>query len=490
MTAATEKVDQGAVKAGSTKATEEKGARPSTPVPEKRRALGRGLESLLPGPRVVAGTGPRPGVSSQPSPEPTRGAGPEVGAVSPMAGLERPVVRNAEIAGARPVDETVSQVSGNEGRSDRGQQSGESTQALGSGEATREADGGVRSTPDGTPQSAASTQALGSGEATGKADEGVRSTPGSSTPGSSTPGRSTPGGTAGHPTSVGDIQAVRASDNKSSDSFEGVEVRELPLELIDKNPYQTRHFTEEDDRDLIELGKSIQAQGLIQPITVREGKDGRFTLIAGDRRTRAAKWAGLKTIAAIVWEVSEQEAAEITIIENLMREDLNCMDQTRAFVLLSSKFHMTQADIAERVGMSRESVSNYMRLSRLPSKVQDYLINGELEFSHARQLLKLEDDAMVLKLAEKVVKERILVWELEEMMLGGVPAAFKAPDEEKVKRGARWVDPNVKAAQRDLERVLGMRVRIRDRNNKGRIQIEYSNLEDFDRVVGMLKGSS
>ena len=500
--AATEKVDPGSVKVGGTKATEEKGTRSSTPVPEKRRALGRGLESLLPGPRVVAGTGARPGissqppaistqpgsqvsaterrepgapvdlrapvepgpaesgapvsrtqhsaVSSQPDPEASRGGGLEDGSVSPMAGLERPVVRNAEIA-----DGGVSQVSGSERRSDRSQ------------------------------QSVVSSQPLGSGEAAGEADEGVRSTPGRSTP-----GRSTPGGTAGQSISVGDIQAVRASDNKDSDSFEGVEVRELPLELIDKNPYQTRHFTEEDDRDLIELGKSIQAQGLIQPITVREGKDGRFTLIAGDRRTRAAKWAGLKTIAAIVWEVSEQEAAEITIIENLMREDLNCMDQTRAFVLLSSKFHMTQADIAERVGMSRESVSNYMRLSRLPSKVQDYLINGELEFSHARQLLKLEDDAMVLKLAEKVVKERILVWELEEMMLGGVPAAFKAPDEEKVKRGARWVDPNVKAAQRDLERVLGMRVRIRDRNNKGRIQIEYSNLEDFDRVVGMLKGSS
>jgi ParB family chromosome partitioning protein len=267
-----------------------------------------------------------------------------------------------------------------------------------------------------------------------------------------------------------------------------VEVRELPLDLIDKNPYQTRHFTQEDDDDLIELGKSIKAQGLIQPVTVREGKNGRFILIAGDRRTRAARWAEMKTIPAIVWDVTEQQAAEMTVIENLMREDLNCMDQTRAFVLLSSKFLMTQAEIAERMGMSRESVSNYMRLARLPQSVQDYLINGELEYSHARQLLKIEDEAMLLKVAERVVKEHMPVWELEELMLGGVPAAFKAPDHEKQKRGARWVDPNVKAAQRDLERVLGMRVRIRDRNNKGKITIEYGTLEDFDRVVGALKG--
>ena len=282
---------------------------------------------------------------------------------------------------------------------------------------------------------------------------------------------------------MGDLQA-----GKDPNSFDGVQVVELARGLIDANPYQTRHFTQEDEDDLIELGKSIKAQGLIQPITVREGKDGRYILIAGSRRTRAARWAEMATIPAIVWDVSEQQAAEITVIENLMREDLNCMDQMRAFILLSSKFHMTQAEIAERMGMSRESVSNYMRLSRLPSEVQDYLVSGELEFSHARQLLKIEDNALLLKLAERVVKENIPVWQLEEMMLGGVPAALKARDDEKQKRGARWVDPNVKAAQRDLERALGMRVRIRDRNNKGKITIEYSTLEDFDRVVTTLRG--
>jgi len=420
MTAAAEKVDSG--KMVGAKGSEDKGTK-GTPAPEKRRALGRGLEALLPGPRAVGAAH-----SSQVSDQEHR----EPGAPSSSGAVSNPPSSTERLNGAPWRDvPTLSQSARKDG-----------------------APGDVRK--DEVPERVGDLQAS-----------------------AETP--------RGEP--IGDLQGVAESDSsKSAESFDGVEVRELPLELIDKNPYQTRHFTQEDGDELIELGKSIQAQGLIQPITVREGKNGRYTLIAGDRRTRASKWAGLKTIPAIIWEVSEQAAAEMTVIENLMREDLNCMDQTRAFVLLSQKFHMTQAQIADRVGMSRESVSNYMRLARLPSEVQDYLINGELEFSHARQLLKLEDDAMVLKVAQRVVKERIAVWELEEMMLGGVPKEFKAPDEEKKARGARWVDPNVKAAQRDLERVLGMRVRIRDRNNKGRIQIEYSNLEDFDRVVGMLKG--
>jgi ParB family chromosome partitioning protein len=291
------------------------------------------------------------------------------------------------------------------------------------------------------------------------------------------------GGAGREPHAVGDLQgAAEPSD------FEGVQVTELALEKIDANPYQTRHFTAEDEDELIELGQSIRAQGLIQPITVREGKNGRYVLIAGDRRTRASRLAELKTIPAIIWDVTEQQAAEMTVIENLMREDLNCMDQTRAFMLLSSKFQMTQAEIASRMGMSRESVSNYMRLARLPQEVQDYLINNELEYSHARMLLKIDNDDVLVKVARKVAKEHIPVWELEEMMLSSNPTLLKPPDEKKERRGARWVDPNVKAAQRDLERVLGMRVRIRDRNNKGRIVIEYSTLEDFDRVVGALKG--
>jgi ParB family chromosome partitioning protein len=264
---------------------------------------------------------------------------------------------------------------------------------------------------------------------------------------------------------------------------EGV-LQQLALDQIDENPYQTRFFSKasDDGPAMDELVASIQANGVITPIVVRPGKDGRYTLIAGERRTRASKLAGRETIPAIVREVSNQQAAELTVIENLQRQDLNCMDQARAFVLLSQTFGMTQDQIGERVGMSRGAVSNYMRLVRLPDEVQNYLTSCKLNYSHARQLLNLDEPGAILKWARQAVKEHLSVEQLEKLMM-----AEQWPEPKQPAR-ARWVDPNVRAAQRDLERVLGVRVRIRDRKGKGTITIEYGTLEDFDRVIGMLRG--
>ena len=264
------------------------------------------------------------------------------------------------------------------------------------------------------------------------------------------------------------------------------EVVDLALEAIENNPHQTRTFTKYEEQTLPELADSIRVQGVIQPITVRPGKDGRYFLIAGERRLRASKMAGKKTIPAIVRVVSEQQAAEMTVIENLQRQDLKCIDLARAYAALSRDFGMTQEQIGQRVGVSRESVSNYMRLLKLPEGVQLYLHNGELEFSHARTLLNLADPEVISKLAHKAVTENMSVDDLERFILldkSMVPGQ-KAP----VRHAARWVDPNVRAAQRKLEEILGVRVRIRDRKGKGKITLEYSTLEDFDRVVAMLTG--
>jgi ParB family chromosome partitioning protein len=280
------------------------------------------------------------------------------------------------------------------------------------------------------------------------------------------------------PGMVGDIAAQAARRGP-----DGSEIVEIPIALIDRNPYQTRHFTQEDDEELVALAQSIKAQGLIQPITVRPGKNGRYWLITGERRTQASKLAEKTTVAAIVRQVSEQQAAEMTVIENLLREDLNCMDEVRAFVMLSQSFLMTQDQIAKRIGCSRERVSNYMRLARLPQEVQDFLRDNKLEFSHARLLLRIEDDQVLLRVARKVVEERIPVEDLEDLVRD---KAFPVEGQEKKPGVARWVDPNVRAAQQSLERTLGMRVRIRDRRGKGKIEIEYGSLEDFDRVVGLL----
>ncbi len=271
--------------------------------------------------------------------------------------------------------------------------------------------------------------------------------------------------------------------------MEGDRAVELPLEWIERNPHQTR--LEFDPKALSDLAGSIQAQGVLQPIVVRPlplpggGDHQRFTLILGERRFRASKMAGKTTIPAIVKRVSEQQAAEMTLVENLQRQDLDCLEQAAAFAHLSTDFNLTQEEIGKRVGVSREQVANYLRLLKLPPTVIGSLRKKELTFSHARLLLSLQDEVQIVKVAHMVVAKKMSVALLEDMILD---LNVSRPAEDRKANGERWVDPNVKAAQRSLETVLGMRVRIRDRKGKGKITIEYGTLEDFDRVVGMLQG--
>jgi ParB family transcriptional regulator, chromosome partitioning protein len=264
----------------------------------------------------------------------------------------------------------------------------------------------------------------------------------------------------------------------------GDTVVELALDLIEANPHQTRfHFR---DEPLQELADSIRANGVLQPIVVRPGQDGRYLLILGERRCRASKLAGREKVPAIVRRVSEQQAAEMTVVENLQRQDLNCLEQANAFAKLSKDFGMTQEQIGQRTGVSRESVSNYMRLLKLPPSVQQHLGEGRLGFSEARVLLTLLDPNLIPKIAEEAIRKHLSVQQLEDLVFAtNVP--LQKSDQPKP---ARWVDPNVRAAQTELERILGVRVRIRDRKGKGKIVIEYATLEDFDRVVEMLKGKN
>ena len=265
----------------------------------------------------------------------------------------------------------------------------------------------------------------------------------------------------------------------------GQAVVQIALEQIEHNPYQTRYHFDKDA--LEELAESIKANGVVQPIVVRPGAEGRYLLILGERRCRASKLAGKPTIPAIVRKVSDQQAAEMTVVENLQRQDLNCMEQAAAFGKLSRDFGLTQEQIGQRVGISRESVSNYMRLLKLPGTVMQYLQEGRLGFSEARVLLTLLDPAMIPKIADEAVRKHLSVEQLEDLCFNtNVP--LQKPQEEQHR--ARWVDPNVRAAQTEMERALGMRVRIRDRKGKGKIVIEYATLEDFDRVVEMLKGKN
>jgi ParB family transcriptional regulator, chromosome partitioning protein len=286
------------------------------------------------------------------------------------------------------------------------------------------------------------------------------------------------------------VQAVAAS--------EGEHAFELPLNRIDENPYQTRQ--EFDPKALSDLAGSIQTQGVLQPIVVRPApirqlptRDGgviqseqHYILILGERRFRASKIAGKTTIPAIVKRVSDQQAAEMTLVENLQRLDLDCLEQANAFAKLSTGFNLTQEEIGKRVGVSREQVSNYLRLLKLPSVVLTALRTKDLTYSHARLLLSLTDNEQIAKVAQIAITKKMSVALLTDLVMSiNVPSDTT---EERQHRGAQWVDPNVRAAQRSLETVLGMRVRIRDRKGKGKITIEYGTLEDFDRVVSMLGG--
>ena len=260
------------------------------------------------------------------------------------------------------------------------------------------------------------------------------------------------------------------------------QVQHLDVMLVDASPYQTRG--QMNAKALAELTESVRQSGVLQPVTVRAVAGGRYQLITGERRLHASIAAERKTIPAIVRVVADQVAAEMTIIENLQRADLNPMEQARAYQQLSVRFRLTQEEIAKRMGVERPSVANHMRLLRLSSKIQGYVEGGELAFSHARVLATLDDNmTWADDLAESAAREgwsvKRLATEIENILVPKPKAEAKA---------APMLDPNVKELQRDMERVLGVRVQIKDRNGKGKIIVEYKSLDDFDRVVSVLSG--
>jgi ParB family chromosome partitioning protein len=264
---------------------------------------------------------------------------------------------------------------------------------------------------------------------------------------------------------------------------EGGKPREIPLDQIDRNPFQTRSRVNEEQ--LAELAASIVANGVVQPILVRPIAEGRFQLIAGERRWRASQLAGKATIPAILRQVSDEQAMEITIVENLQRADLNPMEQARAFERLSREFHMTQEQMATRTGKDRATVANFLRLLRLPATVQVRVESGELSFGHARTLLAFEHAEEIEKAAQRIVGLSLSVRQTETYVQGLLHperAPKKAPKPEPP------VDPNVREVQERLQRALGLKVHIEDHHGRGKVIIEYAKLEDFDTLLEQLAG--
>ncbi len=265
-------------------------------------------------------------------------------------------------------------------------------------------------------------------------------------------------------------------------AFESGKPSDIPLDQIERKPWQTRtHFQE---KELFELAESITSNGVVQPILVRPLPNGRFQLIAGERRWLASQRAGKTTVPAILRQVSDQQAMEITIVENLQRTDLNPMEQARAFERLSHEFQMTQEQMAKRTGKERASVANFLRLLRLPKDVQAKVESGDLTFGHARTILALEDPESIQKAAQKVLALSMSVRQTESYVQGILHPERKHAKKDEPKQPE--IDPNVKEAQDQLQRALGLKVRIEDKNGRGRVIIEYSRLEDFDTLLDTL----
>lgn len=264
---------------------------------------------------------------------------------------------------------------------------------------------------------------------------------------------------------------------------EGGRPREIPLDQIDPNPFQTR--SQIDEEQLTELAASISANGVVQPILVRPLLNGRFQLIAGERRWRASQKTGKPTIPAILRQVSDEQAMEITIVENLQRADLNPMEQARAFDRLSREFHMTQEQMAVRTGKDRATVANFLRLLRLPQSVQARVESSELTFGHARTLLAFEHAEEIEKAAQRVAALSLSVRQTENYVQGLLHPERNVKKEPKP---APPIDPNVREVQERLQRALGLKVHIEDHKGRGKVIIEYARLEDFDALLETLAG--
>ncbi|HZQ20818.1 MAG TPA: ParB/RepB/Spo0J family partition protein [Terriglobales bacterium] len=291
--------------------------------------------------------------------------------------------------------------------------------------------------------------------------------------------------TDSHGAEIAEIHASSHFSQKQREAGHPADIIEqIPLDLIDENPYQTRKTF--DEAALKELAESIKANGLAQPVVVRPGSDGRYVLVLGERRCRASKLAGKTSVPAIVRPLGNEQAAEMTIVENLQRQDLNCLEQAQAFARLSREFNLTQEQIAKRVGSSRESVANYMRLLKLPQGVLDLVGEGRLGFSEARVLLEAlphTTPSAIELMARSAADGNLTVRHLKLQVDRIVNPELNAPEPPKQKA----LDPNVRDAERRLREALGMRVRVLAyQGNKGQVVIRYESLADFDRIFEML----
>jgi ParB family chromosome partitioning protein len=261
---------------------------------------------------------------------------------------------------------------------------------------------------------------------------------------------------------------------------------ELSVDKISFNPYQPRESV--DAEKLQELVESIRMHGVVQPIVVRPVGGGRYELVAGERRLRAAIAAGLTTIPAVVRQLTNQQSLQIALIENLQREDINPIEAAAAYRRLTEEFGLTQEEVAASLGKSRSAVANTLRLLNLPTEVQDYVRSGQLSEGHARAILSVQDAEMQRELAQRAVREGLSVRQTERMVrewerrLTGVSGIVSR------ETSSAEPDPNVAEIESRLREIFRTKVTLVINKDRGRIEIEFYSSDDLERILSLLTG--
>lgn len=273
------------------------------------------------------------------------------------------------------------------------------------------------------------------------------------------------------------IISSTASAEEIEKVIDAERIIELDVGQIKSNPDQPRASFDKDE--INELAESIKSVGLIQPVIVRQ-KEKDFYIVAGERRLRASRAAGLKKIRAIIIEPSEEENLSIALIENLQRKDLDPIEEAKAYKLLISRFKLKQQDIAKRVGKDRATIANSLRLLNLDGEIQKGLSEGRISVGHAKVLLSVPPQKQ-RALYKEIINAALSVRALEKML------NEKSGKDSKNKKAKSGKDPHIKKIEEELEYVFGTKVEIKHSKNRGKIEINYYSLDDFERIMGILK---
>lgn len=237
-----------------------------------------------------------------------------------------------------------------------------------------------------------------------------------------------------------------------------------------------------DSEKIAELAESIKTHGIIQPLILRKYSDNQYIIVAGERRWRAAKMAGLKEIPAIIMELSDRDILEISLIENIQRQDLNPIEEALAYKKLLSDFDITQEELSKRIGKSRVTIANTIRLTNLDDRVQQYIIESIITEGHGRTLLAISDKQKQYELAQQVIDEKLSVRELERL----IKRINDEDEKSKFSDSSIELNPYYKEIKNQLQNFFGTKVNISNKKNKGKIEIEYYSEEDLQRILDIM----